>query len=129
MSPNPSVGGPDMDIDDRAKIDRRFEVLASELADLRAENQRLAAEVSALSPHRPEATLAPMQEGLGQGPLSRRNALRALGGAAVAGAGLVATGVIGAEPAAAGVDGDLVLGSTTANSASSPTGLTVTGTS
>src|SRR5947209_7814863 len=117
-----------MDIDDRAKIDSRFEVLASELAELRAENQRLAAEVVALSPHRPEATPAPMQEGLGHSPLSRRNALRALGGAAVAGAGLMATGALGAQPAAATDPNDLALGSTS-NTAGGPTGLAVTGNS
>jgi hypothetical protein len=60
------------------------------------------------------------------GAVSRRGMLR-LGAAAAAGAA-TAGGLAGAQPALAGTDGDLTLGSVT-NSAGAPTGLSVSGSS
>ena len=61
----------------------------------------------------------------GNGEVSRRGVLL-LGAAAAAGAATAATGLVGAQPASAGVDGDLALGSVL-NSAGKPTGLSVSG--
>jgi hypothetical protein len=59
------------------------------------------------------------------GEVSRRRMLR-LGAAAAAGAAATAGGLVGAQPAFAGSDGDLTLG-VTSNGAAAPTGLSVSG--
>jgi hypothetical protein len=84
--------------------------LEARLAAIEDENCRLAAEVQALKTSRNGSGNA---RGDRTGPISRRDVFRVLGGAA-AGAGLVASGAVGAQPASAGTDGDVVLGGTAA---------------
>jgi hypothetical protein len=106
----------------------RVEALERENQKWLAETARLACELERL-----KASGAGACDGGGRlpvydldhgGDVSRRGMLR-LGAAAVAGAGAVAAGgLVGAQPAQAGTDGDLALGSQS-NSASAPTGLEV----
>src|SRR5690242_9136214 len=92
------------------------ERLVTRLDALERENATLRAEMAGLSR---ELSEDPAR-------VSRRGALR-LGAAAVAGAAATAGGLVGAQPALAGSDGDLALGSSS-NSAGAPTGLSVSGT-
>ena len=94
--------------------EQTLEKVLERLDALERENERLARELSEV-----RGSAEPRHD---NGQVSRRGLLL---GAAAAGAA-TAAGLVGAQPARAGVDGDLVLGSVS-NSASKPTGLSVSG--
>ena len=113
-----------------ARVLERLDALERENEAWRAETARLARELSEVrgsaGPVEVLDGRAPGQPSDDDGQVSRRGMLR-VGVAAAAGAA-AAGGLIGAQPALAGSDGDLTLGSNL-NSASAPTGLSVLGNS
>src|SRR5438270_8560993 len=110
------------------RVLERLDALERENEAWRAETARLARELSEV-----RASASRLQDGEGPAAglgddgaeVSRRGMLR-LGAAAAAGAAATAGGLVGAQPALAGSDGDLTLGSSV-NSAGAPTGLSVLG--
>jgi hypothetical protein len=110
------------------RVLQRLDALERENETLRAETARLAGELSAVlaSARRPEVGGARAAVlGDDGAEVSRRGMLR-LGAAGAAAAAATAGGLVGAQPALAGSDGDLTLGSSS-NSAGAPTGLSVSG--
>jgi hypothetical protein len=111
--------------DDRllGSVFERLEALERENEACRAETARLTRELAELrgAADRPQGS----KTGDDGGEVSRRGMLR-LGAAAAAGAAATAGGLVGAQPALAGSDGDLTLG-VTSNGAAAPTGLSVSG--
>ena len=104
----------------------RLDTLERENELWREETARLARELSevrACARGLGDATGPAVGLGQDDGEVSRRGMLRL---AAVAGAAVTAGGLAGAQPASAGVDGDLTLNSQS-NSASASTGLSVSG--
>jgi hypothetical protein len=108
------------------RVLERLDALERENETCRAETARLARELSEVrvSANRVEDGGARMPDDDGA-EVSRRGMLR-LGVAAAAGAAATAGALADAQPAAAGVDGDLTLGDSS-NSAGTPTGLSVSG--
>jgi hypothetical protein len=132
-----------MSDNDREASGLTLEVLASEIANLKAKSACQEAEISRLRGQSAQAATAdrstssvpepgsptPLDSDgtsgpLGDHPVSRRGALRALGGVAAGGVGLaLGSTVLAAQPAAAADGSNLVLGSGTLNTAATPTTL------
>src|SRR5581483_7681103 len=102
----------------------RLEALERENQACRAETARLARELEGVKASGAAGALG--VQGDDQAAAVSRRAMLRLGVAAAAGAAATAGGLVRAQPAFAGSDGDLTLGSTV-NSAGAPTGLSVSG--